>query len=356
MKKIAKKLVTLSFVLAMMLGVTFTNASTNVKAEEFILTPDGGILPPLQVGVERPVFPDEDTGGEPYTITSIRDVDASKFDMTLELISSVSPLPKGMSRVVVGNDFNLMGTPTEVGTYKFKVVLNDKNNSNTLLYTSKEFTLVVKGDAHNVTLSKDGEGVVTSNVEKAKYGDVVTLTPTPAEGYEFVGWNSPDVIVDENNSFVMPDNEVSVEAIFYKTVTNTFLEGANSTWNKSGADSALYFLVDADLFALSEVRVKSSSYDSKIGANDYVMDATSGDFMLQKDYLNSLAAGEYELTLVTAGINISTKFTVSEDTAPTPTPTKSPKTNATNPVGAFALMMLVGCAVVVLGKKKSEMN
>lgn len=352
MKKIAKKLVTLSFVLAMMLGVTFTNASTNVKAEESIFTPDGGILPPITMNGE-----DFTCGGgvNDYILTNV----SVNVDIRSWKVESGS-LPKGTTRAVVDKEnVCLNNVPKEAGTYKFTLSVNDEQKP-AVKHTTKEFTIIVEGIAHNVSLSKYGEGVVTSNVEKAKYGDIVTLTPTPAEGYEFIGWNSTDVVLDENNSFVMPDYEVSVEAVFFKTVTNTFLEGANSTWNKSGTDSALYFLVDADLFALSEVRVKSSSYDSKIGANDYVMDATSGDFMLQKDYLNSLAAGEYELTLMTAGINISTKFTVSEGTAPTPTPTptatKSPKTNATNPVGAFALMMLVGSAVVVLGKKKSEMN
>ena len=71
---------------------------------------------------------------------------------------------------------------------------------------------------HNITIATGIEnGSVTPSVTEAVEGDPVTLTVAPAAGYE-VGevyyMNGEEKVVIENNSFVMPDFDVEINATF----------------------------------------------------------------------------------------------------------------------------------------------
>lgn len=72
---------------------------------------------------------------------------------------------------------------------------------------------------YTVELPSDTEnGAVTSDVSSAKAGDTVTLTFTPAEGYELESITVTDkggkAVELENNSFVMPEGGVNISATF----------------------------------------------------------------------------------------------------------------------------------------------
>ena len=61
-------------------------------------------------------------------------------------------------------------------------------------------------------------GSVTASVTSAKAGQTVTLTAVPASGYQFSGWTvttaSGTAVTVTNNSFTMPDSDVTVRAVF----------------------------------------------------------------------------------------------------------------------------------------------
>ena len=95
--------------------------------------------------------------------------------------------------------------------------------------TSKSIEQAVDGigivfetvNVYNVTcaVSPSGSGTLTANYAKAASGDTVTLTATPAEGYEFVNYTSTVTIT--NNQFTMPASAVTITANFkqkHKTV------------------------------------------------------------------------------------------------------------------------------------------
>lgn len=72
---------------------------------------------------------------------------------------------------------------------------------------------------YTVELPSDTEnGAVSSDVSSAKAGDTVTLTLTPAEGYELESVTVTDMdgkaVELENNSFVMPEGGVKISATF----------------------------------------------------------------------------------------------------------------------------------------------
>ena len=71
---------------------------------------------------------------------------------------------------------------------------------------------------YTITLATVENGTITLSHSQAVEGDVVTLTPTPASGYEFDHWlvtdasNNPVAVTD--NQFEMPASDVTVSAAF----------------------------------------------------------------------------------------------------------------------------------------------
>ena len=73
----------------------------------------------------------------------------------------------------------------------------------------------------NVTVSDTQNGTVSADKQKAIKGDVITLTVTPAEGYELEELSVKDkdgspLSLSEENTFVMPASDVTVSATFKK--------------------------------------------------------------------------------------------------------------------------------------------
>jgi hypothetical protein len=70
-----------------------------------------------------------------------------------------------------------------------------------------------------ITINVQGGGSVTGNTE-ASPGTLVTLEPTPADGYIFVGWEG-NVDISPDNTFIMPDGDVTIIAIFKQSFSVT---------------------------------------------------------------------------------------------------------------------------------------
>ena len=70
---------------------------------------------------------------------------------------------------------------------------------------------------HTVTVKTDGNGIAFASPLLAVAGTEITLTAMPKEGYHFKEWQviSGGVAI-ENNKFLMPDNNVEVNAVFEK--------------------------------------------------------------------------------------------------------------------------------------------
>ncbi len=80
---------------------------------------------------------------------------------------------------------------------------------------------------HKVTVSADESmGHADSPKQSYKTGTTVNLTYKPNKGYKFVRWESSDVEIT-NNSFTMPDHDVTVTAVFEKIVTYKIIVRAN---------------------------------------------------------------------------------------------------------------------------------
>ena len=78
-----------------------------------------------------------------------------------------------------------------------------------------------------------GSGTLATDMPIAQIGDTVTLTPTPASGYGFIGYTSDPTLTITNNQFTMPASNVSVVANFealysYATLDDTTYEGGET--------------------------------------------------------------------------------------------------------------------------------
>ncbi|OUN91309.1 hypothetical protein B5F98_12160, partial [Pseudoflavonifractor sp. An44] len=73
-------------------------------------------------------------------------------------------------------------------------------------------------EEYTVTVNTQGEGTATAEPTTATAGTTVTLTQTAAEGWHFVEWQSETVTVTDN-TFVMPEGNVTVTAVFEKDET-----------------------------------------------------------------------------------------------------------------------------------------
>ena len=67
----------------------------------------------------------------------------------------------------------------------------------------------------SIKVTTDGNGTASADKEKALNGEEITLTATPKEGYAFKEWQVVKGNVEiKDNKFVMPDEDVTVKAIF----------------------------------------------------------------------------------------------------------------------------------------------
>lgn len=108
----------------------------------------------------------------------------------------------------------------------------------TNVYLRAVFAEDTAAAAHSVTVTVQGSGTATANPTSAKQGTLVTLSANAAQGWHFVNWTSGQIVIT-NNTFVMPDADVNVTAVFAEdTVTPT--QHTVRFWNGSTLHATRY--------------------------------------------------------------------------------------------------------------------
>jgi uncharacterized repeat protein (TIGR02543 family) len=92
---------------------------------------------------------------------------------------------------------------------------------------------------HSITLQSDGNGTVSANVHSAPKDTEITLTAVPDSGYRFREWQVLDGgVTVTDNKFIMPDNNVTVKAIFEQIPAAAYQVTINGSYAAaSGAGS-----------------------------------------------------------------------------------------------------------------------
>ena len=87
-----------------------------------------------------------------------------------------------------------------------------------------EVTVNAAQVAHDITVLNDGNGTGSAAVSSAVAGAAITLTATPNTGYHFKKWQivSPVNLAVTGKTFTMPDEAVTVKAIFEADTVTTY--------------------------------------------------------------------------------------------------------------------------------------
>ena len=121
-----------------------------------------------------------------------------------------------------------------------------KIESDTVVTATEDHTIYAHWSInhYDVTVTTDGHGTAAADpAADIAYGATVTLTAEPATGYSFRAWESSDVTIGADGTFVMPAKNVTVNAVF-APITYTIAFDANSGENTMDPIDAVY---DADV-------------------------------------------------------------------------------------------------------------
>ena len=94
--------------------------------------------------------------------------------------------------------------------------------------------------SHGITLENDGRGTANASAASASAGTEITLTALPNDGYRFKEWQvvRPAGLAINGNIFTMPDEAVTVKAVFEENPTVNYTLTVNGSYaSVSGAGS-----------------------------------------------------------------------------------------------------------------------
>ena len=181
----------------------------------------------------------------------------------------------------------------------------------------------VEPTAYNITINEipDG-GTVTADLLQAKAGDTVTLTVTPAEGYELdvleVKADDDTVVEVIDNQFIMPESDVTVSATFVKIVYSiSGFENITGTITADPASATMGEIVTltvtpADGYELEWLKVvDADGTEITVTDNTFTMPASNvtieAEFkaVVETYILTIVIDGETMTQEVVAGINVT---------------------------------------------------
>ena len=123
------------------------------------------------------------------------------------------------AKAAIGETVTLTVTPAEDYVVDTVKVNGEAITGNTFKMSAKDAVIeaTFKKNVYGITVKAAENGTVTADKAKAAIGETVTLTVTPAEGYELDAIKVNGEIIT-GNTFVMTDAEVTVEVTFKEIV------------------------------------------------------------------------------------------------------------------------------------------
>lgn len=166
----------------------------------------------------------------------------------------------------------------------------------------KEITAVFEKKSYALTVQTQGSGAVSEQVvSKAKeyeYGDVVELTPNPAEGWKFVEWTG-DLTGTDNPAQITVDTAKTVTALFQRKTFALNLNTAGSGSVAKAPDQAEYaYGSPVTLTATPAEGWAFKEWGGEISGSHPEMEIT---VYSQKDILAVFEEKSYDLTTNTDG-------------------------------------------------------
>lgn len=148
-------------------------------------------------------------------------------------------------------------------------------------------------DTYNINILKNENGTVTSNLENAIAGNKILLTIIPNETYKvnkiniYKTGDETKIIEVKDNSFIMPEHDVTVSVEFKKTYEVTF----NLTYLTNNGPNIIDTSIDytTTLFATSGYKLPNNIMikigENYLSTNEYNYDKTTGNIIIPKTML-----------------------------------------------------------------------
>lgn len=188
-------------------------------------------------------------GGKCYligTVSAIKNTTYGNYTLTdgsgsIYVYGTLTPNGEAQKFASLGID---EGNKIKVLANKYELFNGTQEAKNVIFVEKLESDPVTK---YTITIANDiANGIVTANTKEAAEGATVTLTATPANGYEFNSWNvtntsTSEQIDVENNQFTMPASDVTVSATFTESQqgrpeNEIFYESFNTNDGTGGND------------------------------------------------------------------------------------------------------------------------
>ena len=154
---------------------------------------------------------------------------------------------------------------------------------------------------YNITVNSIENGSVTPSKDKATMGETITLTVSPAEGYELESLTvmaGNEAVTVANNQFTMPASDVTITATFKKsTYTITVTQPQNGTVGASAATASMGELIT--LTIAPEAGYEVDQITVVYGENNTLVEVTDNQFTMPADNVTvtvTFKAVEYTIT------------------------------------------------------------
>ena len=158
-----------------------------------------------------------------------------------------------------------------------------------------------KQSEYNITVNSSENGSVTPSKDKATMGETITLTVSPAEGYELESLTvmaGNEAVAVANNQFTMPASDVTITATFKKsTYTITVTQPQNGTVSASAATANMGDVIS--LTIAPEAGYEVDQITVVYGENNTPVEVTDNQFTMPAGNVTvtvTFKAVEYTIT------------------------------------------------------------
>ena len=119
----------------------------------------------------------------------------------------------------------------------------DENNKFTMPAQDVTVKAIFEKTSYSITVTNDGNGTGSASPLSAVMGEKITLTAEPNAGYHFKEWQvtnpSSGLNIDEDNKFIMPDEDVVIKAVFEENAKAAHFISIINDGNGTGSASSV---------------------------------------------------------------------------------------------------------------------
>lgn len=293
------------------------------------IEPDKPIEPeqpekPAQLEIKTTILADA-TATEAYSM----ELETNSTEEVLWKLKKDHVLPDGL--ILKGN--LITGTPKTTGKFQFTLIAKTQTSEAT-----KDFTLTVKpAPKYTVNISSSKNGSASANFQEAEAGTEIKLSAKANKGYRFKNWNvAKGKITIKNNCFIMPKENVTIEAVFEKIPFNAkFTKGEKQIY-KINTDKSLVFSTTGERTKLKSVYIDKNWISAE---NFDIASKENTVLTLHAKYLDTLKLGTHTLTLKYEDGSITTTFKVTEG--------GSPQTGDSSSVSLWVITMSAAILLII---------